>query len=329
MILLISHLGDAHAVQVRDRLARSGAEAVLLDTGRIPKDVGITVRPNARPGWAASATIDGRAVDLSAVRAAWWRRPMPFALDEAIGDPHDRHFAFGEVHAAVSGLWSCLDAAWMNPPDADERAARKLFQLKLADRLGLRTPRTCVTSRPEDARAFIAEEGEKGVIYKAFSATEQAWRETRLLRPDEVDRLEAVRFAPVIFQEYVRAELDLRITMVDGEAFAAEIHSQQTDYLVDFRMRMNEAVMRAHALPDAVLADLRRLMSALGLVYGAIDMRLTPKGEYVFLEVNPAGQWLFIEERTDQPITEAVCGTLVRLAERGATPAARPVLVAA
>jgi glutathione synthase/RimK-type ligase-like ATP-grasp enzyme len=327
VILLISHLGDAHAVQVLERLRRDGAEAVLLDTGCLPRDIGLTVRPAGRDGWRGFAFIDGREVDLAAVGAAWWRRPLPFGLDDAVTGAEDRAFAFGEVHAAVAGLWSCLEARWINPPDADERAGRKLHQLKLATALGLRTPRTCVTSRPEDARAFLAEEGDRGVIYKAFSATEQAWRETRLLRADEAERLDAVRFAPVIFQEYVRAELDLRITMIDGEAFAAEIWSQQTDYPFDFRMRMHAAEMRPHALPSAVLADLRRLMGALDLVYGAIDMRLTPEGEYVFLEVNPAGQWLFIEERTGQPITDALCAALKRFAERIET--AKPDLRAA
>ena len=118
--------------------------------------------------------------------------------------------------------------------------------------------------------------------------------------------LDAVRYAPVIFQEYVEAALDLRITVVGEEVFAAEILSQQTDYKVDMRMTMHEAEMRPHALPGAVADGLRALLREMGLAYGAVDMRLTPGGEYVFLEVNPAGQWLFVEERTRQPITDAM-----------------------
>jgi glutathione synthase/RimK-type ligase-like ATP-grasp enzyme len=62
-----------------------------------------------------------------------------------------------------------------------------------------------------------------------------------------------------------------------------------------------------------VKADLLKIMRALGLVYGAIDMRLTPDGRYVFIEVNPAGQWLFIEERTGQKITDALAAKLMEL----------------
>jgi glutathione synthase/RimK-type ligase-like ATP-grasp enzyme len=52
-------------------------------------------------------------------------------------------------------------------------------------------------------------------------------------------------------------------------------------------------------------------MHRLGLVYGAIDVRLTPEGRYVFLEVNPAGQWLFIEHATGQPISAELASRLV------------------
>jgi glutathione synthase/RimK-type ligase-like ATP-grasp enzyme len=73
---------------------------------------------------------------------------------------------------------------------------------------------------------------------------------------------------------------------------------------------MNRASIEAHSLPGDVESSVRDLVRRLGLVYGAIDMRLTPDGRYVFLEVNPAGQWLFIEGRTGQPITSAVARTL-------------------
>lgn len=309
MILLVSHLVDGHTVRVLEALRRAGADAVLLDTARIPREVALSVAhaPGGGP-FAAELRLEGRWRRLSEeARVVWWRRPLPYALHEEVTGPDERGFAFAECEAAMSGLWASLDVAWMNHPDRDAAAARKLWQLRVADRLGLRTPRTLVTSDPDRARAFAAEEGARGgTIYKAFSATERAWRETRLLRPEEAAMLDAVRYAPVIFQEYVEAALDLRITVVGEEVFAAEILSQQTDYKVDMRMTMHEAEMRPHALPGAVADGLRALLREMGLAYGAVDMRLTPGGEYVFLEVNPAGQWLFVEERTRQPITDAM-----------------------
>jgi hypothetical protein len=311
MILIISHLADEHATRVLKYLGRTGADALLFDTSRYPREISLDIGHSAGAPPALFAIVDGVRHDLAAVRSVWWRRPQPFGLDGAISNADDRSFAYGECHAAIMGLWSCLDAHWVNIPEREEVAARKVYQLNIAAGLGLRIPRTLVTNDPESAAAFIDDEGARGTIYKAFSATERAWRETRLLRPEERAHLDAVRIAPVIFQEHIRADFDLRITMIGEEIFPAEIFSGKTDYNVDFRMTMHAATMRAHVLPEKVVVKLRAFMGVLGLVYGAIDMRLTPDGEYVFLEVNPAGQWLFIEDRTGQPITAALAEHLL------------------
>jgi hypothetical protein len=89
---------------------------------------------------------------------------------------------------------------------------------------------------------IVAEGGSNGTIYKAFSATEAEWRETRLVPAEELAVLDQVRHAPVIFQDYVPAALfDLRVTVVGDDMFAAAIHSQDTQYPVDFRIDMNRA----------------------------------------------------------------------------------------
>jgi glutathione synthase/RimK-type ligase-like ATP-grasp enzyme len=308
-VLIISHTHDVHAMDVLGKLQQRGIDPVLFDTGRIPRETRLAITHDPANGWGAWAHADGRDIDLASVRSVWWRRPQPFGIDAAIGGGDDRHFVLSETHAAVSGLWSLLDATWMNEPDRDERAARKAYQLKVARESGLLIPRTCITNDPARARAFIASEGNE-VIYKTFTATEATWRETRLLRPEEVEAIESVRYAPVIFQQHIRAVADLRVTVVGERLFPAAIRVPDGAYAYDFRMTMNDAAITPHELPDAVQTGLRKLMRTLGLVYGAIDLRLTPNGEYVFLEINPAGQWLFIERATGQAISEAIATKL-------------------
>ena len=122
--------------------------------------------------------------------------------------------------------------------------------------------------------------------------------------------LEQVRHAPVIFQEYVEALVDLRVTVVGREIFPAAIHSQETAYPIDFRIDISRARIESTTLPEQVSNRLLALMDRLGLSYGAIDMRLTPDGRHVFLEINPAGQWLFIERATNQPMAAALARLL-------------------
>ena len=102
---------------------------------------------------------------------------------------------------------------------------------------------------------------------------------------------------------------------VGEQIFAAAIHSQETEYPLDFRLALDTTGVRMSAveLPSGVEDALRRLLKAAGLRYGAIDMRMTPDGDYVFLEINPAGQWRFVEEVTGQPITDAMAVMLTDL----------------
>ncbi len=263
-----------------------------------------------RPEGARLRFDDGRTFDLSDVHVVWWRRPQPFEIDPVIRRPSHRAFAYSESHEAVTGLWLLLDAYFVNRPAATEAGGRKAYQLRLAQEVGLSIPETLITNDPSAARAFAG--SRVRTVCKAFSATEQDWRETRLLREEELANLDQVAYAPVIFQEYVEAGVDLRVTVVGDALYAAAIHAEGTSYPIDFRMDLSRARIEPTTLPSRVEQALLALMKRLDLVYGAVDMRRTPSGQHVFLEVNPAGQWLFVEQRTNQPITAAVARLLAQ-----------------
>jgi glutathione synthase/RimK-type ligase-like ATP-grasp enzyme len=316
-VLIISSERDEHAGAVATELSRLGVEHHLLDLAEFPENVGLVLRyTNEASPVALLRAVGGVDIDLASVGAVWYRRPQPFVIPDSLNRPSHRTFAYNESHEAIAGLWQMLDVFWMNHPTRDEVAARKAYQLGVARSSGLEIPSTLISNDPTEVRRFLAKRGSKGTIYKAFSATQQEWRETRLVRDEELAVLDQVRHAPVIFQEYVPALFDLRVTIVGDQIFAAAIHSQDTQYQVDFRIDMNRAKVEPHELPTEVATSVMGFMRRLGLVYGAIDMRLTPDGRYVFLEVNPAGQWLFIEGRTGQPITAAVAQTLAGRQDR-------------
>jgi hypothetical protein len=306
MILVISSIADGHAREVLAALAKKGGAATLLDLACFPVQFKLTVGFEAEGGPAVRFDLPEQSLDLAGRHVVWWRRPQPLGLHAELRGQQHQQFALSEAHSALSGLWQLLDAYWINQPTRDEVASCKLYQLQVAREIGLRIPHTCVTNDPDVAARFIARRGAEHTVCKAFSGTEQAWRETRLVGQRELEVLDHVRFAPVIFQEYIPADADLRITVVGDQLFSAAIYSQETEYPVDFRMAMDQARIEAFALPPLVTVQLHALMARLGLVYGAIDMRRTPQGDYVFLETNSAGQWLFIEQRTAQPITEAL-----------------------
>jgi glutathione synthase/RimK-type ligase-like ATP-grasp enzyme len=311
MIVVISHSKDPHALYVLDLLRADGEETLLLDLSDLPDRASLTIDYDHGGAPQLRSRLGETDTDLAEARSVWWRRPQA-PLPAGVTDFDVRLFTLNEWQEALNGAWQMIDAPWMNPPARDEVAARKALQLKVASQLGLRTPRTLMTSDPAAARAFVSGLGLGNVIFKTFSCTHAIWRETRLVRAAELEMIDRVRMAPVIFQEYIPAAADLRITIVGDRIFPASIIAKGTDYEVDFRMALGQSRTEPCTILAEIERRLRQLMERLGIVYGAIDLRLTPEGDYVFLEVNTAGEFLFVEQRTGQPIGRAIADWLIR-----------------
>ena len=116
----------------------------------------------------------------------------------------------------------------------------------------------------------------------------------------------------MIVQAYVPKRLELRVTVVGDRVLTAAIHSQgsnRTRY--DWRHYDHvHTVYEPHRLPAKIERRCRALVAELGLVFGAIDLVLTPDSRHVFLEINPNGQYLWVEEACDLPISAAMADLL-------------------
>lgn len=312
MILVISYPGEEHTNVVLRHLKRAGREVVQIDLADFPSQRGLEFSWSMDRSPSYAIDDPGGKIDLRKARVGWWRRVRSFSIDPSIYSPAMRAFAESETSQAISGILDAIPCSWVNPRAADDAAHHKPYQWAVAHRIGFSLPRTLVTNKPEVARQFIGDIGVGKTIFKPFLASIESWRETRIIEHDDLSRLDLVRYAPVIFQEYIEG-VDLRITVVGDLVFAAEIDARKTSYPIDMRMVIGEAVMQSIQLPSEILKAVLELQRCLGLSYGAIDMRRTPQGEYVFFEVNPAGQWLFVEERTELPISQAIADLLSNL----------------
>lgn len=308
MILIVSFPDNEHVRRVTEHIDRPFE---VVDAGAFPSRLGLRMSADSEHFGLSFGLPEGRDIDLCEVGAVWFRRIRPLSLDEALRDEVSRLFAWSEANEALLGTWYSLECFWMNWPLAEELAQRKVRQLQLARRVGLSIPETLVTNRPDEARAFIERLGPGKVIRKAFRNIAEAPRETAIVEAEDLKRLDTVRFAPVIFQNFVAADLDLRTTVVDGEMFTAAFRSDP-DHQVDYRSGIGSASVSAYRLPDDVAAKLQELMDLLGLKFGAVDFRVTPEGDHIFLEVNPAGEYLFVCDRVGLPIPQAIAACLSR-----------------
>ena len=305
MILVVASPDDSHARIVARILRRAGHEVRFLDwanaaeTMRIAYPIG-----NRVPGVSASI---GEDFDPASIDTVWYRR-APLPLLPGIREEDERRFAIAEWVCAVEGFLSSLPARFVSSP-ARQKQATKPRQLQAALRAGLRIPDTLITSDPQAASKFVAHHSGK-VVHKVLTATNHFFPETRRFDEHARDALQNLPLAPTMLQEEVCGPMEFRITVVGERLYTAQILQHSGDDRVDSRLNLDRPY-RASELPPDVGRRLLAMMGDLGLLFGTIDMKVASDGDYVFFEVNPQGQFLYVEILTGLPISDSVAQLLM------------------
>jgi hypothetical protein len=319
MILLLTTAGDGHANLIEELLCERGADVVRLDPGHFPARASVSLAYSVTGPGSYTLSAGGQAVDLNGVTAVWYPRPQLPSLHAEITDPTMRKLVQEECNLFMEDVWNCLDCLWLpGPPQVTQRAMRKALQLRIAAALGFELPATLFTNNPPDFLEFYRRHN-GNIISKpaelSFSGLlgDRCYRYTEVVSRREVAYAGAVRYCPIIFQAYVPKRVELRVTVVGRRVFAGEIHSQASNHTRHDWRRYDffQTVHQPHELPQEIAQRCVRLVEELGLCYGAIDMVLTPDGRYVFLEINPTGEYLWLERVTGLPISEAFCDLLM------------------
>lgn len=320
MILILAQEYELNVNRVCEILDHRRAPWARLNGEDFPALADAQVRLGERERSARIRTGDGREVDLSRVRAVWARRNGQFTLPEGLSRGQ-REFVRNECASALLGIYSMFsDAAWMNDYFDEIRSVNKLWQLAVARDVGLRIPETLVTQDPQAAREFCGRHPD-AVICKAIGQSGHVPRDeeqdgaviyANRLRGIDDDAFESIRLAPTLLQRYTEKDIELRVTIVGARVFATAIESQRSERSREDwrRYDTDRTPYYRFDLPDEIESRLLRLMRRLNLQYGAADLILTPDGEYVFLEVNPGGQWGWIEGMTGHPIDESIADWL-------------------
>jgi glutathione synthase/RimK-type ligase-like ATP-grasp enzyme len=295
-------------------VADLGLRPVPLFLSRLPETGLAAGLGGGEPGRCLLGTVQG-SFDPAEVRAIWWRRPEPVEKWPLRADARDLGLA--EWSAALAGVVRVSGGFWVNDPGSEEIARRKLVQLEVARQVGLPVPRTLVTNDLARARDFVRS-CRTGAIAKSLASTLEGGY-TRRVTPRDAALAERLRAGPAILQERVSG-LDLRVTIVGRQVFAMSMDARAGD---PDDVRLDWEKVSATARPAQLPPELRRrlvaLLRALGLRYGAVDLRRRRGGGYAFLEVNPGGQWMHAEAATGHPIG----ATLARLLASGGSPAER------
>ncbi|MBN1206553.1 MAG: MvdC family ATP-grasp ribosomal peptide maturase [Myxococcaceae bacterium] len=324
-VLLLTHSADHYTVdRVAQELSRRGAHPLRVDTDDFPAELELSTSLAGEGSRVALHTAGGE-LRGEEVRAVWLRRVVPPRLDEEL-EPAWREGCLRESQAALDGFLDGLAAAgcrFINPQEAGLAAQNKLHQLRQARALGLEVPATLVTNDAARVRSFF-DQVRGRMVAKMLTPLSQSMEGgqpfvyTSAIGPEDLKELAGLRHSPMVFQERVDKARELRVAVVGGRCFVGAIDASRSEAgQVDWRRAgPGECRWEPGELPAEVAVRLERLVAALGLVYGAVDLIVTPDGRHVFLEVNPGGEWGMLERDLGLPIAAALAEALV--AERGA-----------
>jgi hypothetical protein len=310
-VLIITQARDGHAYAVANAVNLEGGEAIVWHTSDFPLRSQETILFEG--GLETVSFADSTIHQVNERYDVVWNRRPSRHVNPAVIDPADRDFVELGCRDFRQSLYNLISpsALWVNPHGAANRASRKIEQMSVAHKAGMQLPDTLFTNDPEQVRAFIRRHGGQ-IVFKPLRTL--PWRGdekfympyTATLTEEQLVEDDLLRVAPGIYQQLIPKAFELRVTMIGGRAWTALIRSQETTAgRLDWRMAYHELRMEPYELPEAVEALCNKVLDGLGLVFGCFDFIVTPGGDYVFLEVNQMGQFLFVEEYCGLPLLQA------------------------
>lgn len=256
----------------------------------------------------------------------WIRKPYLIDNDKKLKRKEKiyKDFKWNEVKGVINSFMHDLcqnpDLFSVNDISASTISSAKLFQLKVAKKLGFTIPNTLVSSKKATIKKFIK-------THENQCAIKSITNVNRVSTPKVIDyfthKLTLDYFCeyykkkelnyPLMVQEYIEKKYELRITVIGNKIFPIAIYSQQNDKSkTDYRIYEMDKIPHIEVKLPKPIEDLCfNLCRKLRLQYGAIDMAVTPKDEYIFFEINPGGQYLWLEDQTGVPLSEAMANLLV------------------
>lgn len=314
-VLILARDFDPTADRVVRALTEREAVVHRVNTAWFPTRMSFSVSiSDAR--WSGTLTTPRGEMKVDEVSAVWYRSPEAYRMPEALTQAEARH-AQVEAKYGLGGVLASLPALWCNHPSRAADAAYKPVQLVRAARAGLSVPDTVLTSEAETVRQFSQEGPTVTKLVGGMAIDEEGVRKnayTRLLEPGDLVDLGGVQHTAHLFQRWVPKQRECRVIAIGEQITAAAITAGSTASYVDYRTDYPSLSYDLIEPPAQVIAGIRRLLDDLGLVYGALDFVITPESDWVFLEINPGGQFGFVEQATGSPLTEQLADLLMTAA---------------
>lgn len=321
MILCISHSKDYYTIDiVIKRLRELGENVYRLNSDHFSSKLSISYKNTF--GEPILEIIDGlNRITSDSIEAVWYRKLWQIEVPENLDKTYQTIYL--QEYNTMRALFfqSLKDKVWINPMEIDHNiGANKFEQLLLAQKAGLITPESVFTNDSEVVKDFFYNVCDKQVIAKLHGSLSRSMEgnasffPTTLLLEEHLGQLkDSLEYCPMIFQKKIEKQYELRVIYVDGSFFVGKINATLSETgNIDWRATKEGNIGWAlYELPESICFSITKMMDSMGLLFGAIDLIRQKDGKYVFLEVNPQGEWGMLQRDLGYPIGETIAEKLV------------------
>lgn len=316
MILLIGAKADPHIQSVSAEICRLGTACEILD---LFENAGVGVQSEISRY--TRLEIGKAELNLSSIKAVWWRlKPIGAIPTDSLLSYYDYQFKQREWNYLCNFIAQQTTHAFsINDRRRASMVDDKLLQLRIAEDVGFSVPRTLISNMPSRILDFMSEFKDGRCIFKTLTPymppNGQIAFTTVVDREDIEKNSAGIAIAPGIYQEMVDRQFELRITVVGKEVFVARVKLPPNSD-VDWRRQIfNVEIYDNYEISDDFREKLLKLHANFGLFFSAYDFIVDRQGTPVFLEVNPTGQWLWLERILNYPVSTSIASALVAAVE--------------
>jgi ATP-grasp ribosomal peptide maturase len=310
-VVVLTAPEDTTADLVVKELDQRGARVFRVDLGDFPLSLSVSAWFDG--SWRGEMRTDDGSVNFGDIRSVYVRRPTAFVFPESMTDS-ERRFATRESRRGIGGLLMALPCSWVNHPSKAADAEYKPYQYTTATQCGLDVPRTVITNVPANAREHSAHLGSE-IVYKTLaSASVVDGQKVKLVYTHPIEEADLadsrISLTASQFQQRIPKVRDVRATVVGRRVFAANIVADTDGGLLDWRSDYAALRYEQVSLPPRVESSLLTMTERLGLVFAAADFVVTADDRHYLVDLNPSGQWGWIQEATGLPIAAAIAAQL-------------------
>ena len=245
---------------------------------------------------------DGQAaIDLGSVNCIYCRHWDD--LISGIASDNQDEVELRETEASLGSLFRGLECQWVNSIESLNNARYRIHQLQKIRAQGIRVPEIIVSNDFRRVQAFFSMTEEK-LLYRPSGWNNSNWNVGQI---DDIGRhISDLPGTPVEYQENIPGD-EVRAYVIGDSVFAGVVESAEAD----FTGTMGGHYIRPVELPQEAKRTCLTAAVTLGLVFCSVEMRITPEGEFVVVDVDANPMFMHFEQTTRLPISDRLVELLI------------------